>query len=285
MIIYYKKETNLTKYIHSKEKVTIFKEPGFLHTIGFKTIIYPDIYFHTGTINSFSKTLIENSKITIVNSTILKNKLIEDLTVKEDNIEVIYPAVDVEPFKKKEIKKPFYEKYNIPNDYKIIYFTGKNLKKSGLESFCKIINNLEMDNFKAVISTNIEKELKYLKDVLKQNNLEDKVLIVDYEIFDVADIFVLPTTFKNFSINVVKAMANKCITFVPESNYSVELVDIFSIMRNPNDPNTSYKIDMVLRVKDELKKIQKENYKIGKKLTLQYQHRRLDRIIEKLKTK
>jgi glycosyltransferase involved in cell wall biosynthesis len=285
MLIYYKKYTNLVKYIENIKETIVFKKPGLLEKLGLKKIKYPDIYFHTGTVNNFSNILIKNSKITIVNSTILKNKLVDKLNIQEDKIKVIYPAIESDKFKKKDRKKSFYAKYNINDDDKIIYFTGKNLEKSGIENFCKIINNLEMDNFKAIISTSDEKESKYAKEQLKFYKLEDSILLIKEEIFDITDIFVLPTKFNNFAINILKAMVNKSVAFVPETNYSVEIVDIFSIMSTPDDSNTSYKIDMLLRVNSELKKIQKENYKIAKKLTLDYQCNKLDKIINILENK
>ena len=282
MKIYYKKETNLTRHIEATQEITFYKEPGWLEKIGFKTTVYPDIYFHTGAINNFSKTLIQNSKITIVNSSILKDDLVKTLSINESKIKVIYPAVEIESFKKKDVKKPFYEKYNIDKDKKIIYFTAKNFQKSGFESYCDIVTKLESDNFKAVISSKDDKEIAYSLDVLRHHNLQDDVLFVDDEIFNIADIFLLPTSYKNFSINIVKAMASKCIAFVPENNYAVELVDVFSIMKEQNDSNTAYKIDMVLRINSELKKIQKENYNLAKKLNFSYQNNKLDKIIEQL---
>lgn len=282
MKIYYKKETSLTTYVKSIKETTLYKEAGWLEKIGFKSVKYPDIYFHTGVLNYFSNNLIKNSKCTIVNSSILKDSIVQTLGVDKDNIQVIYPAVDVEKFKKKELKEFFYKQYNIDNDKRIIYFTAKNYKKSGFDSFCNIITKLESENYKVVISTDDEKELIYAKDLLKQHELLDDTLIVDNEIFGVADVFVLPTSYKNFSINILKAMANKCVAFVPQTNYAVELVDVFSVMKEENDLNTAYKIDMVLRVPDELKKIQKENYSVGKRITTAYQHSKLDKILKEL---
>jgi predicted transcriptional regulator len=59
-------------------------------------------------------------------------------------------------------------------------------------------------------------------------------------------------------------------------------MDVFSIMNGQKDSNISYKIDMLLRVKDEIKKIKKENFQIASKLTSTYQREKLNKIIEKL---
>jgi glycosyltransferase involved in cell wall biosynthesis len=194
---------------------------------------------------------------------------------------VIFPAIEVTKFKKKEAKIPFYEKHQIDEDKKIIYFSAKNMKQAGFEQFCKICQNLEMENHKVVVTCYEDKEEAYAKDVLKHYDLEDAILLFEEEIFEVADIFILPTSFSNFSRAVLKAMAAKCAVFVSNMNHSIDILDVFAIMDGRNDPNISYKTDMLLRVTDELKKIQKENYKIVKELTFEKQQGELDSILVK----
>ena len=86
MLIYYKKETHLTKYIESTQETSFYKDPGFMEKIGFKNKLYPDIYFHTGLLNPHAKIMIENSKFTVINSSILADELVKDLNVKNENI-------------------------------------------------------------------------------------------------------------------------------------------------------------------------------------------------------
>ncbi|MDD2699387.1 MAG: hypothetical protein PHF17_11360 [Arcobacteraceae bacterium] len=282
MVIYYKNETNLTKYLESIQETTFYKDGGFLTKIGLKKKIYPDIYFHSGGLSELSIRLIKNSKITIVNSTILKDKIIKTLGVDGSALEVILPAYEPKEYKKREVQKAFKELHNIEKNKKIIYFTAKDFMKNGFSQFVTIINNLEMSNWKAVISTTHEKQKIYAQELLQHYKILDDVVIVEDEIFDVADIFVLPTTLENFSLLVLKAMANKCVVFSTTNNNAIEIMDIFSIMDGPKDSNTSYKIDMLLRVKEEMKKIKKENKEIASKLTYEYQQKKLDKILEKL---
>jgi glycosyltransferase involved in cell wall biosynthesis len=281
MRIYYKNETKLTNYLESKYEVTLFKQGGFLTKIGFKQVEYPDLYFHSGSLNSFSKTLIENSKLILVNSIIAKKEILKKCLVKPNKIEVILPAIETKKFKKKEIKIPFYEKYNINEEKKIIYFSAKNMKQAGFEQFCKICQNLEMANYQVVVSCFEDKEEAYAKDVLKHYDLDDAILLFNEEVYDVADIFILPTSFSNFSRAVLKAMAAKCAVFVNNENHAIDILDVFAMMDGKNDPNISYKTDMLLRVTDELKKIQKENYKKAKELTYEKQQEELELILEK----
>lgn len=282
MKIYYKNETKLTEYLESIRETTLFKQGGFLAKIGWKEVVYPDIYFHSGSLNAFSKTLIENSKLTIVNSTHLKDEIIKKCVVKPDKIEVILPSIEVKKFKKKEVKIPFYEKYQIDENKKIIYFAAKNLKGAGFNQFVTIAQNLEMDNHQVVITCYDDKEEAYAKDVLKHNNmLENVILLVEEEIFEIADVFILPTSFSNFSISTLKALASKCAVFVSNDNNVIEVLDVFAIMDGKNDSNISYKTDMLLRVTDELKKIQKANYKIAKSLSFEKQQTELEEILKK----
>ncbi len=284
MIIEYKKQSELTKYFEKNIKCNKFKKGTFFEKLGIKSVTYPDIYFHTGALNKHAKLMIENSKIVIVNSSILKDELLKDLTVQENTINVIYPTVDVPEYKKKTLQKNFLHKHNIHKDNKIIYFTAENFMRSGFENFCDIINKIESNNFSVFITCNNDKELVYVKTIVKKYSLEYSANIIKEEIFNVSDIFVLPTINKNFSLNIIKAMANKCVVFIPQSNYSVEILDVFSIMDDENDSNTAYKIDMLLRVPDELKKIKKENYNLAKKLNKSYAQNKLKKIIKQLKT-
>lgn len=282
MKIYYKNETKLVRYLKSIRETVLFKEAGFLEKLGFRTTVYPDIYFHNGSLNSFSKTLIENSKLIIVNSDILKDEILKKCLVKASSIEVILPAIETKKFKKKDIKKSFYERYEIDINKKIIYFSAKNMKRAGFEQFVKICKNLEMENHQVVVTCFEDKEEAYAIDVLKHHGIRDTTIILqNEEIFEQADIFILPTSFTNFSHAVLKAMAAKCAVFVNNDNNSIDILDVFAIMDGKNDPNISYKTDMLLRVSSELKKIQKENYQIAKALTFKNQEDELDEILIK----
>ena len=77
-------------------------------------------------------------------------------------------------------------------------------------------------------------------------------------------------------------MANKNAVFLPDTNYTSDLLDIFSTMNTPNDTKTTYRIMMLLKVDDELRKLQKQNYLVAKKLNDEYQIKRLEKIISTL---
>jgi glycosyltransferase involved in cell wall biosynthesis len=280
MIIEYKKQTQITKLLEEMIEFKKFTKSGFFEKIGFKIIKYPDLYIHTRSIDSHSKNMIKNSRHIIVNSNILKNEIVKEYNLNNKNVHVIFPINDVKKFKKSKVKKRFYEEHNIKKGTLIVYFTALNFARNGFESFCDIVSKLEANGSQVFVTCTIDKELVYAKNMIKKYNLEDKITIIKNEIFSIADIFVLPTQNKNFSLNIVKAISNKCIVFVPENNNSIELLDIFSIMDNTNDSNTSYKIDMLVRVTKEFKKIRKETYKIGKKLNNNYLINKINHIVD-----
>jgi len=282
IIIEYKKQTELTDYFESKVQCKKFTKGGILEKLGFKNIVYPDVYFHTGTLNKHAKLMMQNSKLIVINSTILADELVRDNNIKKEKLRVILPINDVDKFKKKELKIPFYKEHKIKEEDKIIYFSAQNFKRNGFEQFCDIITKIESTNYKIFVTCTVDKELAYAKKVAKTFELENKIIFIEDEIYKVADIFILPTANVNFSTAVVKAVTSKCAVFIPTNNNAIEIVDVFAIMDSPDDSNTAYKVDMLLRVPDELKKIQKENYNIGKKLTTTYQQLLLNEIIDEV---
>ena len=282
MIIYYKKESGLTRAIESVRKCTLYKDGGILTKLGLSKRVYPDLYIHSGALNEFSKRLIQNSKITIVNSSILKDAIIKKLGVSKEKIEVILPIFEREPFDKKETQRAYKELNNLPKKTKLIYFTAKDFQKNGFVKFCSILENLEMSDWKAIVSSTNEIDLSYAKEYAAHHKIDQNFLFEKEEIFEVADIFVLPTKLENFSLSVLKAMASKCVVFTTTNNNSIEILDVFAIMDGADDPNISYKIDMLLRVKEEMKKIKKENAAIASRLNTTYQSNRIASILEKL---
>ena len=47
------------------------------------------------------------------------------------------------------------------------------------------------------------------------------------------------------------------------ANYASEILDTFSLIQSDIDPSTPFKVDALLSNQEELKKIQKFNYKIS----------------------
>ena len=70
-------------------------------------------------------------------------------------------------------------------------------------------------------------------------------------------------------------MSLKSAVFVSAHNSAREIVDVFATMESPTDPNTSFKVDALLKSNDDLKLIKKQNAKISKKFSIDKQMKKL----------
>lgn len=264
-------KTKVTKELEQKFEVTYYQEQTFFEKLLLKDKKYPDIYFHQGAINTKALDMIEHSKVTIVNSNAIKEQIGEKRTyIDEKKIFVLYPYITYKQEYDKQIKKDFRKRYQLEKDERIVFFTGKDIFASGVEKFLQILNDVERKNFKIMIDTNSE-SIGKLQERLVHYKLDEKTIILEnYEnndgLFIVSDIFILPTKQKLFAPNVVKAMYFKNAVFVNRDNAASEIIDSFSLILGQNDSSISFKVDALLGNKDELKKIQKENYQVVKNI-------------------
>jgi len=260
-----KNKTNLTVRLEKLYDVEYYKKPSFFSKI-FKENSYPDIYFHQGVLNDDALDMVENSKITIVNSNGMKLNIIKKLSsINRDKIKVIYPYVTAKTIYSKELKKEFRQKFDLDKKTKIIFFHGKDLALSGIDQVFDILESMYESNFVLMIESS-SKEIQKIKLQTNRNKVPYKIIFFeDYknidELFIVADIFLLPTKLKLFAQSILKAIYYKCAVFVMDTNHSAELIDTFSLIQGVEDRSTSFKVDALLINNDELKKIQKENYK------------------------
>ena len=271
--ISYKSTNRLIEELKKQENIEILKEGNFLTSL-FSKKKYANVYFHTGNLDEKSIENIINSKITIANSFASMNQIIAKTKVSHEKVKVIYPSIDIENKKTKEVKAKLAEELKIDVKTKLILFTAKNFKTSGIKEVLDICSSLNSQDYKLIIAGEKKQILTLQFQLPKYKNLEDKiVLLEDYknidDLFYASDIFLLPTYNKTFSSNVLKAMYCKCVVFLSIENDAKEVVDVFSSMDSPNDPSTAFKIDAILLDKDELKKIKKENKKMAEEATLQ----------------
>lgn len=284
--ILYKSKTNLIKELEKNEKIITLKKQSILKKLSFSKKEYADVYFHTGTLDDISISNIKNAKKVIVNSKQLKKEIIKELDTLDEKIEVIYPSVKLNYQKPKKIKEKICKEFDIDSTPKIIYFTAKNLKSSGVKEFFDTIISLNSMNKQIIISSD-KTQITSLKFLISKYNFGDEVLLLeDYknenELFLAADIFILPTYNKSFATNVLKAMYCKCAVFTSSTNHASELIDVFATMENPSDPSTAFKVDALLSREDDLKYIQKANRKIAKKYEFLKNLNKLNSIIDNI---
>lgn len=234
-----------------------------------------DIFLHKGRIDKVNIEAIKSAKQVIVNSHTQK-ALIENKLGKIDNLNIIYPFVEIEKKDKKQLKEEIFSELNISNpDFNIILFYAKNFRTNGIREFMNILTTLNEQNFVVFLVGDKEQIDKNRFGVESYQKLHQQLFLIDIDqksyslddIFTIADIYILPTQRTLFSVNILKAMMCKTVVMIPSTNGASEIVDAFSIIENLNDSSTGFKLDALLQRKKDLKLIQKTNKKIAKDFT------------------
>ncbi|AXH11900.1 glycosyltransferase [Halarcobacter bivalviorum] len=283
--INYKAKTPLIDKLLEQENFQELKKASlFSKVIGKKE--FADIYFHSGSFDKEAIENIKNAKKVFVNSQTAHHELLKNLQENIEKVEVLYPSIDIEYKKPKEVKEEFCQEQNLDPKKKIIFFTGKNLKSSGVKEFISIVLQLASDNFIAIIEGD-KKQITSLKFQLSKINIEGKILLLEEyknrdNLFLASDIFILPTHSKNFASNILKAMFCKCAVFVTATNPAKELVDVFSMMESPDDRSMQFKVNALLQNKNDLKLIKKQNRKIAQEYTLEKALERVNKVINSI---
>lgn len=285
--ISYKTKNNLINALLSQDNISEIDNKGVLKKLSFIKKEYADIYFHSGSLDEKGKDNIKNAKKVIVNSQTLKKEIIKSLDeLDSSKIEVLYPSIDIEYEKPKLVKQRVCESLEINPRKKIILFTAKNFKTSGVKEFIETLFSLNEQNVLGIIAGD-KKQITNLKFQISKFEYSSKLLLVeDYEnldeLFLASDIFFLPTYNNYFASNILKAMYCKNVVFTTANNHASELIDVFSTMESPVDRSASFKIDAILMEKNEMKKIKKDNRKLAKKFELEINLERLNTIISSL---
>lgn len=272
VLISYKTKNILTDELSKQHNIEILKEAGFIKSL-FTKKKYADVYFHSGNLDEKSIENIKNTKMTIANSFASMNEIIAKIKVSHEKIKVIYPSVDIEYKKTKDVKLKLCEELQIDSKNKLIFFTAKNFKTSGVKEFLDICSKITYEDFNVIIAGSKNQIYSLKFQLQKYPNLEDKlILLEDYknmdDLFLASDVFILPTYNKSFSSNIIKAMFCGCAVFLSIDNDAKEIVDVFASMDSPTDPSMTFKVDAILKGRDDLKLIKKENRKIAREFSL-----------------
>lgn len=282
--ISYKIKNILIDELVKQENIEVLKQLSFFKNL-FSKKKYADVYFHSGLLDEKSIENILNAKITITNCFASMNEIIAKTKISHEKIKVIYSSINIDYKKPKEVKAKFCEEMQIDKKSKLLLFTAKNFKSSGIKEFLDMCASINYENFRIIIAGE-EKQIYTLKFQLqKYPQLENKlILLADYknidDLFLASDVFVLPTYNKSFSTNIIKAMFCKCAVFVSIDNDAKEIVDVFASMDSPTDKSMIFKIDAILNGKDDLKLIKKQNHKLASEFTLSNNLAKINQILE-----
>ena len=285
--VYYKISNTLINNLKHRKDIKILKKPSFITKL-FSKKRYPDIYFHSGELDENSIEFIKNSKFVVTNSFSNLNLILAKTKISHEKIKVIYPSVDIKYQKPKELKEKYKDRFSLTENTKIIFFTAKNFKTSGVKEFLQIVSNLSFIDFKVIIA-GTKQQLAALEFTLpKYSKLEPKIILLDEskekldELYLISDVFLLPSYNKNIASSVIKAMFCKCVVFSTMNNDAKEIIDVYATMENPNDPSTAFKIDAILFDENELKKIKKQNRNIALEMSLDKNIEKFNDILTKI---
>ena len=285
--VYYKISNTLINNLKHRDDIKILKKPSFITKL-FSKKRYPDIYFHSGELDENSIEFIKNSKFVVTNSFSNLNLILAKTKISHEKIKVIYPSVDIKYQKPKELKEKYKDRFSLTENTKIIFFTAKNFKTSGVKEFLQIVSNLSFIDFKVIIA-GTKQQLAALEFTLpKYSKLEPKIILLDEskenldELYLISDVFLLPSYNKNIASSVIKAMFCKCVVFSTMNNDAKEILDVYATMENPNDPSTAFKIDAILFDENELKKIKKQNREIALEMSLDKNIEKFNDILTKI---
>lgn len=282
--ISYKTKNNLIEELSKQANIEVLKEENFFMKL-FSQKKYADVYFHSGSLDDKSIENIKNSKITITNTFASMNQIIAKTKISHEKIKVIYPSINIEYKKTKEVKAKICEELQIDLISKIIFFTAKNIKSSGVKEFLDICSSLTYQDFKIIIAGE-KKQITALRfQLAKYQKLQDKIVLVeDYsninDLFLASDIFLLPTYNKSFSTNILKAMFCKCVVFLSIDNDAKEILDVFASLDSPTDSSAAFKIDAILQGENDLRQIKKQNRKLALEFTLENNLEKINHILE-----
>jgi glycosyltransferase involved in cell wall biosynthesis len=270
--ISYKSTNLLIEKIKQQENIEVIKDGNFFSKL-FSKKKYADVYFHSANLDEKSIENIKNAKMTIVNSFASMNEIIAKTKISHEKVKVIYPSVDIEYKKTKDVKLKLCEELQIDSKNKLIFFTAKNFKTSGVKEFLDICSKITYEDFKVIIAGSKNQIYSLNFQLQKYPKLEGKlILLEDYknmdDLFLASDIFILPTYNKSFSSNIVKAMFCRCAVFLSIENDAKEIVDVFASMDSPTDPSMMFKVDAILKGRDDLKLIKNENRKLASEFSL-----------------
>ncbi len=284
--ISYKTTNLLIEKLKQQTNIQVLKEKGFFSLL-FSKNHFPDIYFHSGNLDEKAIENIKNSKITVTNSFASMNEIIAKTKISHEKIKVIYPSINVEYKNIKEIKIKLCQELQIDLNTKLIFFTAKNFKSSGVKEFLDICSSITYLDFKIIIAGE-QKQIANLNFQLpKYSKLQDKIILLgNYskidDLFLASDIFLLPTYNKSFSTNIIKAMYCKCVVFLSLENDAKEIVDVFASMDSPIDPSTAFKIDAILSNESDLEMIKNQNKELASEFTIQNNLVKINNVIENI---
>lgn len=222
-------------------------------------------------------------KIIIANSKMMKEDLISRFKIPPNQIEIIYPSLDIKTFYNQNNKEQLRKNFCFPQKIIISLITSGDLKKRGVDIFVKAIQSIP-DDIKQNVSFRVigkSSDYQYDASLVTFDPLIEN--IQDY--YNAIDIFVLPARFEEFGRVVLEAMGTTLPVIITDNVGAGELLEQDSL--NYIIPSNNVKaltqaiIELVIS-KDLRRKIGEINFKSARRIDKQYLLQKYEHLLDNL---
>ena len=169
-------------------------------------------------------------------STESKTYGIETLKAKEETIDTVFHGIS-DRFSKpisEEGKKLLKRKHNIPNDTLVLGYVGRITIEKGLDVLIDAIDqyvsvNKQHNIVLVLLGDYFNEEDKFWLASFQEKHLNTNVQIIDFQdpkpIYDIFDIFVLPSNSEAFGLVCVESMMSNCCTVRTNTNGALDQIE------------------------------------------------------------
>ncbi len=224
------------------------------------------------------KRCLESSQKIITNSFMVKREFTEVYGEKiGGKCEVLYNGINLKAFfpVSEEEKRKLRSFFGLPLDEEIILFMGSGYKRKGLSFLLKAFSFLK-EGVLAIAGR--ERNLNFYKELSRKLRIERRCFFLGEEknperLYQVADLFVLPTLYDPFSNTVLEAMASGLPVITTKFNGAGEIIENgkegFVLDSPQEEEELAVKMTLALSQKKEMGKrarLKAEKFAIEKKV-------------------
>lgn len=163
-------------------------------------------------------------KKVICNSEMVKQEIVNNFTIDESKLTVIYNGVDTDIFTPptRERKNALRRSHNIPNDALVFIFSGSGFERKNLSTTLQAFSQLDDSCYLLIVGRD-KQQTQYEKLAISLN-VSTRVIFLGAQekssmpsLYQLADVLVLPTLYDPFANVILESLASglPCIT----SNY------------------------------------------------------------------